>query len=323
MQVANFIFKSIATSTCRSYSAGERQFIRFCLGHRLVSPGYPLLPARETTLIHFVTHLSSSVSHGTIRVYLAAVKNLHVEFGYSLDFASMPLLYKTLRGIKTSLGTPKRTRLPITISILHSIHDKLKPGQSLDPDSSMLWAAFTLAFFGFLRCSEFTCSGTFDITSHMSRSDITFQPSIFRPSSLEVTIKKSKTDPFRESAKLIIAKSNSTVCAVTALRDYMLQTSTQGPAQPLFQFCDGRYLTRSCLTSNLRALLHVCGVNSTHYASHSFRIGAATTAGAAGLPDWLIKVLGRWRSDAYQSYILTPKETILRVPQNLASCPDV
>ena len=109
----------------------------------------------------------------------------------------------------------------------------------------MLWTAFTLAFFGFLRCSEFTCSGTFDITSHMSRSDITFQPSIFRPSSLEVTIKKSKTDPFPESAKLIIAKSNSMVCAVTALRDYMLQTSTQGPAQPLFQFCDGRYLTCS------------------------------------------------------------------------------
>ena len=111
-----------------------------------MSPGNPLLPAREATLIHFVTPRSSSVSHGTIRVYLAAVKNLHVEFGYSLDFTSMPLLYKTLRGIRTSLGTPKRTSLPITISILHSIHDKLKLGHSLDPDSSMLWAAFTLAF---------------------------------------------------------------------------------------------------------------------------------------------------------------------------------
>lgn len=121
-----------------------------------MSSGYALLPARETTLIYFVTHLSSSVSHGTIRVYLAAVKNLHVEFGYSLDFTSMPLLYKTLRGIKASLDTPMRTRLPITISILHSIHDKLKPGQSLDPDSSMLWAAFTWVFFGFLRCTEFT-----------------------------------------------------------------------------------------------------------------------------------------------------------------------
>ena len=34
------------------------------------------------------------------------------------------------------------------------------------------------------------------------------------------------------------------------------------------------------------------------YASHSFRIGAATTAAAAGL-----KSLGRWSSNAYLSYI--------------------
>ena len=94
----------------------------------------------------------------------------------------------------------------------------------------------------------------------------------------------------------------------------MVQTSTQGPAQPLFQFADGCYLTRSSLTSNLQDLLHVCGVNSTHFASHSFHIGSATTAGAAGLADWLFKVLGRWRCDAYHSYILTPKEMILQVP---------
>ena len=89
--------------------------------------------------------------------------------------------------------------------------------------------------------------------------------------------------------------------------------------------------TRRSYSAGERQFIRFClghrlvspGYNTTHYASHSFRIGAATTAGTAGLPDWLIKVLGRWRSDAYQSYILTPKETILQVPQNLASCPDV
>ena len=319
-QAAHYIFNSIATSTRRTYSSGERHFIRFCLFHKLISPQNPFLPANESTLIHFITHLSNTVSYSTIKVYLAAVKNLHGEFGCTLDLTSMPLLYKTLRGIKSHLGLSKRVRYPITISILHNIYAILKPFHSNDTDSSMLWAAFTLAFFGFLRSSEFTCNGNFDAQSHLTRSDISFHPNLCNPTFFEIVIKKSKTDPFRETAKLTIAKSNCNVCAVTALQDYFLQTPTHEACQPLFKFTDGRNLTRISLTNNLCALLHLCGMDSTHYASHSFRIGAATTAGAVGLPDWLIKVLGRWKSDAYQPYIRTPRQTILQVPQNLASC---
>ena len=153
--------------------------------------------------------------------------------------------------------------------------------------------SFHARLFGFLRSSEFTCNGRFDSHCHISRSDISFEPNIYNPTSFTILIKKSKTDPFRETAKLTIAKSNSNVCTVTSLRDYLLQTHDRETCQPLFQFSDGHNLTRAALTNNLRALLLVCGLDTTQYASHSFRIGAATTAGAVGLPDWLIKVLGR------------------------------
>lgn len=121
----------------------------------------------------------------------------------------------------------------------------------------MLWAAFTLAFFGFLRSSEFTCNGKFDPRTHLSRSDFIFNPNIFNPNFLEITIKKSKTDSFRERAKLTIARSNSNVCVVTALQDCLLQTYGQSTSQPLFKFTDGRNLTRASLTNNLRTLLHI------------------------------------------------------------------
>ena len=48
-------------------------------------------------------------------------------------------------------------------------------------------------------------------------------------------------------------------------------------------------LSREQLT---RVLHNLAGYEQNHYACHSFRIGAATTAAAAGLPAWLIKAMG-------------------------------
>ena len=73
---------------------------------------------------------------------------------------------------------------------------------------------------------------------------------------------------------------------------------------PLFIWYSGHYLTReACI---LKELVGAAGWNPSLFSSHSFRIGAATTAAATGLPDWLIQSLGRWESDCYLRYIRTP-----------------
>ena len=74
---------------------------------------------------------------------------------------------------------------------------------------------------------------------------------------------------------------------------------------PLFLRENGLPLTRDVFITWLRNNFARLGLKG-NYSGHSFRIGAATTAAAAGIPDHLIKTLGRWLSNAYQIYIRPP-----------------
>ena len=181
----------------------------------------------------------------------------------------------------------------------------------------MIWAAFTLAFFAFLRCSEFTYPGTnqFRPRFDLSTDCVSFHPSLASPQQMSVFLKASKTDVYRQGHTLVIACCPSPVCAVTAMRNYFLAARPRGP---LFSFQSGRLLTRSAVVHLLRDSSRHAGLPYKSLKGHSFRIGAASTAAAAGLPDWLIKVLGRWSSDCYQLYIRTPRNVLLSAVPRMA-----
>ena len=51
---------------------------------------------------------------------------------------------------------------------------------------------------------------------------------------------------------------------------------------------------------------HLCGLDPSRYKGHSFRIGAASYAEDRGLSDAQIRMLGRWKSNAFLRYIRVP-----------------
>ena len=67
----------------------------------------------------------------------------------------------------------------------------------------------------------------------------------------------------------------------------------------------------------LKHALTCIGYDFSMYSGHSFQIGAATTAGSVHV-DHLIKILGRWSSDAYCRYIRTPDLVIKQAQNSLA-----
>ncbi len=88
---------------------------------------------------------------------------------------------------------------------------------------------------------------------------------------------------------------------------------------PLFVFADGKLLSRSRFVDWLRKGLRMAGIDPTMYCSHSFRIGAATTAAKKGVEDCIIKTLGRWESSAYLQYVRLSRDQLVGVSNILAA----
>ena len=95
--------------------------------------------------------------------------------------------------------------------------------------------------------------------------------------------------------------------------------AVRGPTDgPLFLKKDRTAITWEWLISRLRDGLSACGIDSKAYAGHSFRIGAATTAAEKGIEDSTI-MLGRWKSEAFQLYVRTPREALAAISGRLAT----
>ena len=177
----------------------------------------------------------------------------------------------------------------------------------------MLWAACCLGFFGFLRAGEFTINSTIDPSIHLTVQDLQVDAEV-NPSGLRVCIKSSKTHPFRQGCFIYLGRGQAPLCPISAILAYL---HLRGPSSgPPFIDTHGRPLTRSRLSSFVQSVLQGSGIPG-QFSGHSFRIGAATTAAQCGIPDHLIKTMGRWTSDAYQVYIRTPVESILEVSGRL------
>ena len=163
----------------------------------------------------------------------------------------------------------------------------------------MLRSAFTLAFYGFLRSSKFMPPSTtqFNPLVHLCFTDVFFTSE----GCLTLYLKSSKTDLYRQGCSLLIAPSLRPVCAVLALGKYLSLRPVSGTS-PLYVFQFGAFLTKAKVTLTHRTLLQRLSVPTELYASHSFRIAAATKAAEAGLPPWLIQTPGRWSSNCFTLY---------------------
>ncbi|XP_060070456.1 uncharacterized protein LOC132550411 [Ylistrum balloti] len=304
---------AIAPNTRAAYQTGFNLFLQFLLMAGITaSVSVDNLTVTEDILMYFVAHCyNSNLAHSTIKLYICGIQftclRLGIKYPSNVD---LPRLWSILGGVKRRQG--KRTRLcyPVTFSILKEICTFLRlsnmeyVSETVNEDL-VLETVCTIAFFGFLRCGEFTVLSDFDPTLHLCIGDL-----VIGTDCVLLTLKMS--DPFRKGVTIRLFKNNTQVCPYEICCKYMKHRLDSSPScdDPLFVMRDGKALTRNVFIAKFKHILECIGVNAERYNGHSFRIGAATTAASVHLEDHLIKVLGRWSSDAYCRYIRTPIATI-------------
>ena len=126
-----------------------------------------------------------------------------------------------------------------------------------------------------------------------------------QPTLLKVHLHVAKCDQFGEGTDAFMGR---TIRPIDACLAYV---AVRGDSPgPFFMTQESKPLLKPSFVFEVRKALSAVGLPAGDYAGHSFRIGAATAAAAAGIEDSTIQLLGRWNSAAFLSYVRTPRQKL-------------
>lgn len=301
---------AVSVSTRSAYRVGLQCLLTFMTMSGVIFRQPNLPPLTEDCLIYFVTYCHSCLRlrWTTIKLYLAGIRFHYLQAGHNNPFDHCDRLQCIIRGIKRSQMNISKPRLPIDSKILNQICGLLKRGLFSPFIDKTLECMCMLAFYGFLRCSEFTVRSLKAPYQYLRISDVQFSQD---KSMFTLFLASSKTDPFRKGTQILYFQNNK-LCPVSCMLSY-LTTYRKEPLNscaPLFVDSKKQPFSREAFITYLRDILTRLGYKDSDYCGHSLRIGAATSAAAAGIEDHLIKTLGRWNSSCYIRYIRVPRSTI-------------
>ena len=120
----------------------------------------------------------------------------------------------------------------------------------------------------------------------------------------------SKPLQFGPAVKIPIPKTGSRSCPFALMLNYRRffknrEDLSNLSNRPAFMNLDGSAYHYRQARHDTKYFVMRSGYSVNCTGTHCFRIGMASEAGRQGLPDWVIKLLGRWNSECYKVYIRT------------------
>lgn len=285
----SFVRDSVAPSTWNAYSQVWGAWWEVALHEDGCS-------SHQDRIVAILAYLSDlqrrGVSGVTVERNLAALSFLFHSLGWE-DVVHDFLIRRMLRGWKRR-SVPDNRR-PVSLPLLHDLLDVLQSVCFSEYEVGLFRCVFLFAFYGAFRVGELVAP------SLRTQATLLFQDVQVSPDLVRVWLSRSKTDTSGQGKEVFLRSSGARYCPVAGTLLYLnLRPQSQ---LSFFLHCDGVPLSRFQFVSVFRRGLDRLGVQSASYASHSFRIGAATVAHGLGFTDEQLRRVGRWESSRFRSYV--------------------
>ncbi|XP_075063935.1 uncharacterized protein LOC142151813 [Mixophyes fleayi] len=288
--IRGLVEQAVAPSTLRTYQASWRRWSLFSGQKDQSEAGQ-----RDAMLAFMWESYSKGESRASMAATLAGISFMARLRGYT-DVTKGFIISKALKRWARARPSQADARLPITDIILDQLIGTLG-GIAVDEyEKTLFSAAFSMAFFGAFRVSELVAKSRGHQESGLQAEHVSLGGGI-----VSCKIIRSKTDQSGRGAWVQLNRQpNSNICPVNLVSRFM---NVRPQARLFLCHHNGMPMTKYQFSAIMKKSLRSLDLDSSMYGTHSFRIGAATSAALAGSSTETIKALGRWKSTAYKSYV--------------------
>lgn len=298
-QIAIVMGKSWEESTLATYGSGLLNFHVYCDQKEV--PEDQRAPASPLLISAFVSSLAGAYSGSTIDNYVCGIRAWHILHGvkWQMDTAELETLLRA--AAKTTPSSSKRKkRVPYTPNFILAIRSQLKLDQ---PRDAAVYSCLTTTFYSAGRLGEFTLPNlsAFNREAHVKPSDVRVE---FDRNGLKSTvfrIPRTKSSPQGEDVSW--SRQTGDTDPEAALTHHMAVNKPPADGHLFSYLKDSRFrpLTKTEFLRTVAAAARSAGLDPRQ--GHGIRIGSTLEYLLRGTPFEVMKVKGRWASDAFLVYL--------------------
>jgi len=299
-RISDVLEHAWAGSTRETYGTGLLIYHVFCDKKGITEPFRA--PATALLITSFISTLAGAYSGSAITNYVAGVRAWHILHGltWRMNATEQSLAIKAAERLAPATSSRKR-RVPFTLEYIAALRQHL---DITKPLHAAVYACLTTTFFAAARLGEFTIPSlrTFDPAAHVKPSDIRVEYDRNNLKSTIFHLPRTKSAPIH-GEDVSWSVQPGTTDPEAALENH-LKVNKPPLAGALFAYRyqgKSRSLTKPKFLEVIKKAAKDAGLEQRE--GHGIRIGSTLEYLLRGVPFEVMKVKGRWASDAFLLYL--------------------